>query len=93
MEEKPDNLRKELAKNFFESYDRQLLDAFRASKVRTAKTSRLGSPRSQPPQKESPKSIGFSELEEAIADIDSFLSQNQEPKPISNPEEPPASES
>lgn len=82
MQEDQHNLRKDVAKNFFESYDQQLLESFQdsKSKAQPARSSKLMSsvnPRSSRP--ESSQSVSFSDLEEAIADIDLYLQQAQEP--------------
>ncbi|MGL5082707.1 MAG: hypothetical protein ACRC8A_14575 [Microcoleaceae cyanobacterium] len=81
MQEDQNNLRKAVAKNFFESYDQQLLESFQDSKSK-AKPARVSKPSSVNPRlsrTESSQSVSFSDLEEAIADIDLYLQQAQEP--------------
>ncbi|MGF1491056.1 MAG: hypothetical protein ACFBSC_01095 [Microcoleaceae cyanobacterium] len=79
MPDNQDNLRESVAKQFFESYDRQLLDSLREPKSRASQMKNLRAMPGQPQRSPSkPKSsINLSDLEEAIADIDSFLGEEE----------------
>lgn len=82
-EKKQQDLRRHAAENFFNSFEKQLLETFQESESEPdppALPPPSRSKKSKKPQNPSPEPIDLSALEEAIADIDQYL-QNQSPQP------------
>ncbi|ERT04017.1 hypothetical protein M595_6039 [Lyngbya aestuarii BL J] len=85
-EKKQQDLRRHAAENFFNSFEKQLLETFQESESEPAPPAPpippapTRSKKSKKTQNPSPEPIDLSALEEAIADIDQYL-QNQSPQP------------
>ncbi len=81
---KQQDVRRHAAEDFFQSFEQQLLEVFQDSSSETEKSQ--AEPQSKPFQPTPPdpaQSISLSELEEAIADIDHYLQNQQSENPES----------
>lgn len=81
---KQQNLRRHAAENFFKSFEQQLFETFQDSNSEAEKSQ--PQPQNDPFQSSPPdanQSISLSELEEAIADIDDYLQNQQSENPES----------
>ncbi|MEB3280080.1 MAG: hypothetical protein VKK42_14295 [Lyngbya sp.] len=79
-EKKPRDLRRHAAENFFNSFERQLLETFQESESEPSPPPPSRSDKRQKAQSNPPEPIDLSALEEAIADIDQYL-ENKSPQP------------
>ena len=81
MEEKKQrDLRRHAAENFFNSFEKQLLETFQESESEPSPPQSAPSRRSKRSESHPREPIDLSALEDAIADIDQYL-QDHSPKP------------
>ena len=79
-EKKQRDLRRHAAENFFNSFERQLLETFQESESEPSPPAPTRSKKRPKAQSAPPEPIDLSALEDAIADIDRYL-QNKSPQP------------
>ncbi|WP_413164044.1 hypothetical protein ACL6C3_31040 [Capilliphycus salinus ALCB114379] len=79
-EKKPRDLRRHAAENFFNSFEKQLLETFQESESQPTPPPPTPSQKRQTSKNPPPEPIDLSALEEAIADIDQYL-ENKSPQP------------